>query len=318
MPIIILEQHLPGFAPDTSWLTGGYMDYIPAKTLIARMPPDSGWFGCDYNMNIYKGCCHGCIYCDSRSECYHVDNFDEVRAKKDALVIMERELKTKRQTGVVGVGAMSDPYNPFESEHKLTRGALELINRYGFGINMLTKSDLVTRDIDLYQEIQRHSPVSVRLTITTFDDSLCRKLEPRVAVTSKRFAAIQELAQAGIYTGVLLMPVLPFINDTEENITGIVQEAHQSGAKFIYPAFGVTLRQNQRAYFYGELPKMFPGVKERYIKMFGASYECPSPNARRLWEIFTTLCARYGILYQMTDIVAGYKNQMTTGQMKLF
>ncbi|MGL4731392.1 MAG: radical SAM protein, partial [Clostridium sp.] len=187
------------------------MEIVKAKTIISGYVESSPWFGNNYNMNIYKGCNHGCIYCDSRSECYNIENFDMVRAKENAVDLIARELKSKRKTGVVGTGAMSDPYNPFEKSYKLTRKALELINRYGFGVSIATKSDLILRDIGLLKEIKSHSPVLVKITITTSDDSLCDKIEPNVASASKRFEVIKKLSDEGIFTGILLMPVLPFL-----------------------------------------------------------------------------------------------------------
>ncbi|WP_297417565.1 radical SAM protein [Clostridium sp.] len=294
------------------------MNFIDAKTIVSGYSESSTWFGNNYNMNIYKGCCHGCIYCDSRSECYRIDNFDTVRAKKYALALINKELRSKKRTGVIGTGAMSDPYNPFEKEYKLTRGALELINTYGFGISMITKSDLITRDIDIIKKISSHSPVLIKVTITTCNDELCRKIEPNVAVSSKRFAAISELSKNGIFAGVLLMPVLPFLEDNEENIEGIVKLAYENGAKFIYPAFGVTLRQNQRDWYYKKLDEKFPGIKQKYIKEFGNNYECYSPKAKLLWELLKKECTRYGILYKMKDIIEAYKNGYDHDQLSLF
>jgi len=294
------------------------MIYIPAKTIVSGYAESNSWFGCNYNMNIYKGCCHGCIYCDSRSECYGVENFDEVRAKENALAVIERELKSKRNKGVIGTGAMSDPYNPFERELRLTRGALELINKYGFGVAGATKSDLVVRDIDLLKEISKHSPVLIKLTVTTADDGLCRKVEPRAPLSSERFEAIRKLSDAGIFAGVLLMPVLPFIEDSAENIGGIVERAHACGAKFIYPAFGVTLRQNQRDWFFDKLDALFPGVKEKYLECFGNSYECRCPNQKGLWKLFETECGKYDILYKMDEIIRSYKEGYDDGQLSLF
>lgn len=239
------------------------MDYIPAKTIVCTNK-GTAWFGTQYNMNIYKGCCHGCIYCDSRSDCYHVEDFDRVRAKENALAIIRDDLRRKVRTGVIATGAMSDPYNPFEKELELTRHALELINAYEFGVAIDTKSTLVTRDIDILTEIKSHSPVLVKMSITTADDVLCKKIERHVAVTSERFQAIKQLSDNGIYCGVLLMPVLPFINDTKENILGIVRLAKENGAKFVYPDFGVTLRSNQQIYFYERLDELFPGMSEKY------------------------------------------------------
>ena len=259
------------------------------------------------NMNIYKGCSHGCIYCDSRSECYRVDDFDRVRAKGEALSIIERELKSKRKKGVVGTGAMSDPYNPFEKEYSLTRSALELINRFEFGAAIATKSDLIERDVDILKEIAKHSPMLIKITITTADDKLCRRIEPNVSVSSDRFRAIKKLSQEGIFAGVLLMPVLPFIEDTKDNISQIIELAHQSGAKFIYPAFGVTLRQNQREWYYNKLDEIFPTLKEKYIKNYGSAYECRSLKAKELWSLFSDRCNDYGILYKMDEIISEYK-----------
>ncbi|PKM72927.1 MAG: radical SAM protein [Firmicutes bacterium HGW-Firmicutes-16] len=294
------------------------MNYIPAKTIVSGYAEQNAWFGCNYNMNIYKGCCHGCIYCDSRSECYGVENFDEVRAKENALETIGRELRSKRRTGVIGTGAMSDPYNPFEKELELTRDALELIDRFGYGVAIATKSDLIVRDIDILKEIAKHSPVLIKITVTTADDELCQKVEPRAPISSERFKAIERLSDSGLFAGVLLMPVLPFIEDTEENIAAIVERAHQSGARFIYPAFGVTMRQNQRDWFYNKLDELFPSVKEKYIKAFGNSYECRCPNHKELRELFRRKCEEYGIIYRMSEIISAYKSGYSNNQLSLF
>lgn len=294
------------------------MNFIPAKTIVSGYCENNEWFGNNYNMNIYKGCCHGCIYCDSRSECYQIDNFDEVRAKENALDLIDRDLKSKRRKGVVGTGAMSDPYNPFEKEHELTRGALELINKYGFGISIATKSDLVTRDIDLLKQISLHSPVLIKITITTCDDELSRKIEVDAPVSSRRFEAVKKLSDNGIFAGVLMMPILPFIEDTEENIKGLIHTAHQNGAKFIYPAFGVTLRQNQREWYFNKIEKLFPGIKQKYINAFGNSYECRSLNAKQLLSITQKECEKIGILCEMEDIIQGYRQGYSEKQLSLF
>jgi len=294
------------------------MKFVPAKTIISGYDANNSWFGNNYNMNIYKGCCHGCIYCDSRSECYGVEDFDEVRAKENALALIERELKSKRKTGVIGTGAMSDPYNPFEKQLKLTRGALELIDRYDFGVSIATKSDLISRDIDILKAICVHSPVLVKITITTADDTLCKKIEPNVATSSDRFATIKKLSEKGIFTGILLMPVLPFIEDTVENISSIIKLAHENGAKFIYPAFGVTLRQNQREWYFNKLDEFFPYIKEKYITHYGNAYECRSPKAKELWRLFKCECDKQGILYKMNDIIKNYKHGYGEAQLSIF
>lgn len=284
------------------------MKTIPAKTIITRKK-DAFWFGTDYNMNIYKGCSHGCIYCDSRSDCYQIEEFDTVRTKENALGIIREELRKKVKTGVIATGSMSDPYNPFEMKYQLTRQALELIDTYHFGISIATKSDLITRDIDILKRIKEHSPVICKITVTTTDDTLCKKIEPKVCVSSRRLEAVRKLSDAGIFTGILMMPILPFLEDTPENILGIVRLAHQNGAKFIYPAFGVSLRNGQREYFYQKLEELFPGqnLKPNYMNLYGSSYECRIPRMKELWQLFTSECEHFGILYKMQDIIASYK-----------
>lgn len=292
---------------------------IPCKTILQKNKT-SEWFGNDYNMNLYRGCCHECIYCDSRSECYHVDNFDTVRAKENALVILRDELRRKIRKGIIGTGAMSDPYNPFEQTELLTRHALELISAYEFGITVITKSPLIARDIDVYCEIAELSPVLCKMTVTTADDELCRLIEPNVAPSSERFNALAKMSESGLFTGITLMPVLPFLEDSEDNILKIVRTAHQCGVRCIYPFFGVTLRTNQREHFLNELDKKFPDSKlrARYIRRFGNRYECVSPNAKKLWSVFTSECDRFGILYNMKSIISAYQRGYGDMQLSFF
>jgi DNA repair photolyase len=294
------------------------MELIPAKTILSGYTNGDAWFGNNYTMNIYKGCCHGCIYCDSRSECYRVENFDEVRAKENALALLTYELKSKRRTGVIGTGGMSDPYNPFEKEFCLTKGALELMNAHRFGVSIATKSDLIARDIEVLKSIKTHSPVLIKFTITTANDMLCKKIEPNVAESSRRFSVIRKLSESGIFAGILLMPVLPFLEDNEDNISQIIRLAYENGAKFIYPAFGVTLRQNQREWYYKKLDEHFPGMKQRYIDQFGNAYECHSPKAKVLSRLFQEECNKFNILYKMEDIINAYKRGYGDNQLSLF
>lgn len=295
------------------------METVPAKTILQRNK-SSDWFGNDYNMNLYRGCCHGCIYCDSRSECYRVDNFDTVRAKENALEILRDELRRKVRKGIIGTGAMSDPYNPFEKTELLTRHSLELINAYEFGITVITKSPLITRDIDVYKDISEHSPVLCKMTITTADDELCRLVEPNAAPASERFEALAKMSESGLFTCITLMPVLPFIEDSEENIRAIVHTAHECGVRCVYPFFGVTLRTNQREYFLNELDEKFPdsGLRKRYESFFGNSYKCVSPNVKRLWSTFVSECEQFGILYNMKSIISAYKAGYGNMQLSFF
>jgi DNA repair photolyase len=294
------------------------IEYISAKTALSPMKPSNYWFSYNYNMNIYRGCSHGCIYCDSRSDCYHVENFDTVKAKENILTLLDTELSKKRKKGVVGTGAMSDPYNPLEKKLELTRGALKLLNHHEFGLVIITKSSLIQRDIDILKEISRHSPVACILTITCAEDELSRKIEPCVAPSSERFTAVKALSEVGIYTGILLTPVLPFITDTPENVRQIVRRAEENGAKFINAFFGVTLRSNQRDYYYARLNEKFPGLTEKYIRTFGDRYSCSSPKAPLLRRQFQADCREAQLLYRMPDIVKSYMDISTHTQLSFF
>ena len=293
------------------------MDYIPAKHILIRSK-STAWFGTDHTVNLYRGCCHGCLYCDSRSDCYRNPDFDRVTAKSDALRILRDELARKVRPAFIAMGAMSDPYNPFEEELLLTRHALELIDAYDCGVSVDTKSDLIVRDIDLYQSIQAHSPVICKLTVTTVDEDLAAKVEPRAPSPARRLAAIRSLAQAGLFCGVLLMPVLPFLEDRPEQVLSVVDRSADAGAKFIYSGFGVTMRQGQRESFLRELDRAFPGehLSRRYLARYGDRYRCPSPRARELWEVFAARCRERGLLYQMPHIVSaatrGYGDRQLT------
>lgn len=290
---------------------------IPCKTILQRNK-STEWFGNDYNMNLYRGCCHGCIYCDSRSECYHVEDFDTVRVKENCLPILRDELRRKVRTGVIGTGAMSDPYNPFEEKELVTRHALELIDAFDFGVTVITKSALIVRDTDIYNSIAEHSPVLCKMTITTAYDSLCRLIEPNVSVSSERFEALAKMSDSGLFTGITLMPVLPFIEDTEDNILKIVRTAHECGVKIIYPAFGMTLRMNQRDHYYEKLDALFPRLSDKYRSRYGERYNCTSPNAKKLWKVFAAECEKYGILYNMKEIIRAYKFGYGDSQLSFF
>lgn len=273
--------------------------YIEAKTILSTVKnkPDP-YFGLSYNMNLYRGCQHGCIYCDSRSECYKLGDLLDIRIKKDAIQILERELRSKRIKGTVGFGSMNDCYMPVEREHQLTRKALQLMIKYKFPVHIITKSDLVIRDIDLLKEISKIY-AAVSITITTVSDDLSSIIEPYAPISSRRFEALKQISNAGIYCGITFMPVLPYINDTKENISEMVIKASECGAKYILPFLGLTMRDSQREYLYQQFDRHFPELRRQYSLKFGNNYSCPSPNASELYEIFYDLCKEKGIATQM-------------------
>ncbi len=291
------------------------MEFIRVKQLVYPVKGGQSWFGITHNLNIYRGCNQGCIYCDSRSSCYKISDFDTVKVKQEADLMVDLELSKKRKKGIMGLGGMSDPYNNYEKELEYTRNILKSVDKYGFGTTIITKSTLIERDIDVLKNISVHSPVCVALTITTADDRLQGRIERNVPSTSLRFDTIKTLSSNGIYTGVALMPILPFINDTVENIEGIVKKASEAGAKFIYASFGVTLRDNQRQHFF---QKIGPELTKKYVRTFGDSYMCASLNHKMLRKKFETLCEKYGIVYKMKDILNGMSDNVKSEQVKLF
>lgn len=268
---------------------------IQAKSILSHSKTPDPWFGIQYTMNLYRGCQHQCIYCDSRSECYQIENFGDTLVKVNALELLERELPSKRVKGTIGTGSMNDPYAPLEKQYQLTRGALQLLIKYGFPVHVLTKSQLVIRDVDLLQEIQNNTQALVSFSITTCDDVLGKKVEPGAALVSERLAAMQFLVNRGIKVGVLLMPVLPFIEDNWENIRQIVELAHAHGAGYILAAFGMTQRKGSQEYYLRQLERFFPGIKEKHLRAFGNRYECHARGAKQLSEQFKALCMEKGI-----------------------
>lgn len=287
--------------------------FIEAKTILStvRQKPDP-YFGLYYNMNLYRGCQHGCIYCDSRSICYRLGDLSDIRIKKDALNILEQELKSKRIKNTVGFGSMNDCYMPVEQEFEYTRNALHLMIKYKFPVHIITKSHLVLRDIELLQQLSSKY-AAVTITITTYDDDLSKIIEPNAPVSSLRFEAIKKLSEAGIYCGIAFMPVLPFINDSEENIIQLLNKAKENGAKYILPYFGLTLREGQREYFYQQLDKYFPNLKKKYVNRFGNMYNCNSPIANKLYKLLFDSCSLANIATKMS-----FYHPPKTEQLKLF
>ena len=253
-----------------------------------------------YGMNIYRGCTHGCIYCDSRSRCYQFTHaFEDIEVKRNAPELLEQALRSKRQKAMIGTGAMSDPYMHCEEQLGLTRKCLEIICKYGFGAAVQTKSDRILRDIDLLEEINRKAKCVVQVTLTTWDRELCRIIEPNVCDTQRRVEVLEAMRDRGIPTVVWMTPILPFINDTEENVGAILKACAKAGVKGILCfGMGLTLREGDREYYYAALDRHFPGLKEKYIRTYGNAYEIPSPDSEKLTGLFRTFCREHGILYR--------------------
>ena len=272
------------------------MHYVKAKGILSA----------GNGMNLYRGCSHGCIYCDSRSDCYHMEHaFEDIEIKENAIELLESTLKRKRNKCMIGTGSMTDPYIPAELEIGNVRKALELIDRYGFGATLFTKSTRVLKDIDLLRSINEKTKCVIQMTLTTFDEALCRKIEPNVSTTRERFEALIRLRKAGIPVVVWLTPILPFINDTEENLNGILDYCIEAGVSgIICFGMGVTLREGSREHFYDCLDREFPGMKEKYIRTFGNSYVAGSPDNDRLMKIFHRRCGENGILHDNDKIFA--------------
>ena len=272
------------------------MHFAEAKTILSAQN----------GMNIYRGCTHGCVYCDSRSLCYRFTHpFEDVEVKRNAPELLEKALRSKRKRCVISTGSMSDPYMHCETELGLTRRCLELIRRCGFGASVITKSDRILRDLELWAAISRETKAVVQMTLTTYDEAVCPLVEPSVCTTARRAEVLRILRDSGVPTVVWLTPLLPFINDTEENLRGILEYCAEAGVKGIVCfGMGLTLRDGNREYYYAALDRHFPGVKEEYIRRYGSAYEIPSPNAPALFALFHDFCEKHGMLHDPEDCFA--------------
>ncbi len=289
------------------------MHFVKAKGILSA----------SNGMNLYRGCSHGCIYCDSRSKCYHIEhNFEDIEIKRNAIELLENALKRKRKKCMLGTGSMTDPYIPLESKIGNVRKALALANQYGFGFTLITKSDRVLRDLDLLKSINDKTKCVVQMTLTTYDEDLSKKIEPNVSTTKERFEALKKLNEAGISTVVWLCPILPFINDTEENIRGILEyciEAKVYGV--ICFGMGLTLREGSREYFYSQLDRLFPHMKEKYIRTYGTQYQLSSPKHNELMRLFHQICEDNGIMHDNSKIfeyLYNFEEKNSSVQLNLF
>lgn len=269
------------------------MHYVTSKSILSK----------SNGMNLYRGCTHGCVYCDSRSKVYGMKHkFEDVEVKENSLNLLKKELK-KRSPSMIGTGAMTDPYIPLEKHLEFVKKSLKLIYDYGFGFTCITKSDLILRDLEILKQINEKSKVVVQMTLTTADDELCSILEPNVCPTSRRVEVLNILKESEIPTVVWLCPILPYINDTEDNINSILDMCVESNVKGIMSfGMGLTLREGNREYFYSKLDEHFPHLKDKYIKKYGNSYSLPSPNEKQLMDIFNKRTSEESILNNPSEI----------------
>ena len=289
------------------------MHYKSYKSILS---PQNG-------MNLYRGCTHGCIYCDSRSKCYQMDHdFEDIEIKENSSEILTAQLLKKRHKGMISTGSMCDPYIPLEKTLKITRSSLEVIEKHGFGASVLTKSATILRDLDILKRINEKSRTVIQMTLTTYDEDLCKILEPYVSTTKERFEALKIFRDNLIPCVVWFDPLLPFINDTEENLRGILQYCIEAKVKgIIFFGIGLTLREGNREYFYEKLDAHFPGLKERYIKSYGNNYAIMSPNNEKLSKLFHDICEEHHILHHPDEVFAyihEFKEKHTFEQLSLF
>ena len=280
------------------------MHFVDAKGILTN---NKGLHG----MNVYRGCSHGCIYCDSRSRCYQFTHpFEDIEVKQNAPELLEAALSTKRKKCMIGTGSMSDPYMHCEEQLQITRRCLEVILKYGFGAAVQTKSDRILRDIDLLDQINKKAKAVVQMTLTTYDDELCSIIEPHVCNTKRRIEVLEEMQRYGIPTVVWLTPILPYINDTEDNIKAILDECVRVGVKgVICYDMGLTLRDGDREYYYAALDRYFPGLKKKYMQNYGNAYMLPSPHSSELMSLFRNICNENGMMYRPEEIF-GYMNYL--------
>ena len=287
---------------------------IHAKSIISRSKQPSHWFGVQYGMNIYRGCQHHCIYCDSRSACYHVENFDgEIIVKVNADQLLDERLRRMRKRYTIGTGAMSDPYMPIEKKYELTRKCLTIIDKYGMRAHLATKSNLILRDVDVLGEIAKRY-VSIAMTVTTMDEALAKIIEPNAPTPKERMEAVGILNSLGIKTGILLMPQLPYLMENREHLDPIIKACKDSDVQFIYPAFGMTLRDQQREYYYEKLAEYDQSLVPKYRKKYGDYYSAHCINGKKMYQYFKTRCKEEGLFVDMPL----YEREVTNAQMSIF
>ncbi|MEG0504604.1 MAG: radical SAM protein [Raoultibacter sp.] len=288
----------------------------PTRTILNKPShkPDD-WFGIEYIANIYRGCSHACIYCESRSNCYGHKDFDTVQYKPNSDILMSKSLRSKRAAGIIGLGTLADTYNPYEEELGATRKVLKVIGNCRFGVDVCTKSPLITRDIDVLEEISWANSATAKLTITTADDSLAAMIEPHAPPSSARFAALKELSSAGVFNGIMLTPMLPFVTDTAENVEAIVEQAHECGVNFIYTRFGLSIRDGQSIHYMKHVRKIDPQLMR---DTYGVSFFCYSKQIEQLRALFRDICDKAGIIYEMKDILKVIRANQQQEQASLF
>lgn len=289
------------------------MHYADAKAILSQQN----------GMNVYRGCTHGCIYCDSRSVCYaFTHDFEDVEVKRNAPELLENALRRKRRGCMIATGSMCDPYLPLEQTELITRRCLSIINRYSFGVSVLTKSDLVLRDMDLLKSINKKTKAVVCMTLTTYDERLCRIIEPNVCTTARRAEVLRIFRDEGIPTVVWMTPILPFINDTRENIEGLLDCCFTAGVRGIISfGMGVTLREGDREYFYKKLDEHFPNIRKKYEQAFGLAYECPSPNSAELTALLRRECTKRSVMcdsWRVFDYMHEFEDKFAGEQLRFF
>lgn len=289
------------------------MHFVKAKSILSSKN----------GMNLYRGCSHGCIYCDSRSKCYHMEHaFEDIEVKENAIELLEYALSHKRKKCMIGTGSMTDPYIPLEMKLGNVRKALNLIYEKGFGFTVITKSNRILRDLDLLKKINSKTKCVVQMTLTTYDEELCKKIEPNVCTTKERFEVLMKLKEANIPTVVWLTPILPFINDTKENISKIIDMCIAAKVYgIICFGIGLTLREGNREYFYAQLDKLFPNLKEKYIRTYGNQYMIESPKNKELMQFFHSKCEKNGIVHnneQIFDYLNTFEEKENFKQLSLF
>lgn len=295
------------------------IESVSAKTILLRSKYErSDWFGVDFTATFYRGCEHGCIYCDGRSNCYGMKYFDRMIVKENAPEILLKELRRKRAVGIVGLNPNADSYNPYEEDLGITRRILEAIARCRFGVSIETKSPLVVRDADVLRSVAAGHSAMVKVTVTTTDENLVRILEPHAPPVAQRFKALRELSDNGVFCGVMMTPIIPFVTDTVENVLDIVERAHENGAKFVYTQGGLSMRDGQREYFLKKSRRLSGDLPNRYAKTYGASYYCYSNSTKTLIETLRSECEKRGMLHRMEDIIAANESAHPQEQISLF
>ena len=270
------------------------------KTIINKLKYIDSWFWCRYTINPYSGCEHACVYCDARSEKYylHPDLDNVVYVKTNVKQMLDKRLKNARTLlpDVVGLGGVCDAYQPAEAEYKNARNILEVLYKYKYPVFMVTKSTMVMRDLDLYSKMAEEYYSTITFTITSFDEEIVNFLEPHASPSKERIEALKDIKEKHpkIQTGVCFMPIVPYFEDSDENLEDVISQTKKANCDFILFAPGMSLRDSQAQFFIRKLKdSKYSNLLKKMLDLYKGEMHPNSDYVSKIHNKLVALCKQY-------------------------